>query len=156
MSDHQDRLNAKVNAVNAAHTAALDLFPKLRAALLPFVGRQVVKADGYLMQKVQKALPELPAGNHLHCFASVKSHTLHWHVKADATTPGGHAFYHEVSLYVGTLDGGTLKEVWDAPPELRTDYTAQEVQEKRKAYEQAKKAANDAQSALHPFGEYDH
>ena len=36
------------------------------------------------------------------------------------------------------------------------DYDAQTVLDLRKTYEQKQKEARDAQSALYPFGEYDH
>lgn len=61
--------------------------------------------------------------------------------------------YHEVTVYVGTLDGGVLKDI--TPANFRTDYTPEEVEANRERYKAAKKAADEAQFYLYPFGEYD-
>jgi hypothetical protein len=53
------------------------------------------------------------------------------------------------------MDGDTLKCITKLPI-LRTDYNAEEVSALRQKYEAAKKAANEAESDLYPFGVNDH
>lgn len=160
-------LEAKVAAVNLANQVAVELFPKLKAALEPFVGSQVYKADGDLMKKVESALPELPRRDlvlngsnaaNVHVFRGRSDYSLYWTVKTSCNYPSGNsgarATYHEVSVYVGNVRGQILESLYESfTPEPK--YTVEGVQAARVAYAEAKKKADAAKSALGPFGEYD-
>ena len=74
-----------------------------------------------------------------------------------ARTKGTHkknlAHYDEVVVCIGELGGNVLIGL-NAPFVARVDSTAADVLEARERYRVAKKAADEAQSALFPFGEY--
>lgn len=158
---HKTALEAKVAAVNNANRYALELYPQLRAIFEPFIGQKIEKADGGLLMKIAKLLPEFPCKPGLHVYKMSSDYSLVWVVKTceSQAINGKHdnyhvAHYHETSVYVGNMRHGVLTDFCKAP-ELRTDYTAAEVEAAREAYRKAKQAADDARSALFNFGEYD-
>ena len=150
-----NNLEAKVAAVNAANACAALIWPKLAAALAPFVGQKVVKADGSLIAKVEAKLPELPnAGNLSVTFNSGVRYSLVWRVQANVQTSGGVSMYDECSMHVGALDGEAefdrLREIGSIAPG-RSDWTADEVIRKRAAWLAARRALTEAELALSPF-----
>jgi hypothetical protein len=156
---HKTHLEAKVAAVNAAHSYALTLYTTLRPVLEPFVGQQIEKADGGLLQKVAKLLPELPYTHNLAVIRNSSTYSLIWSVKACESYPSSSgdtnfAVYHEISVYVGHMEGNKLVSFYD-PPDFKTGYTVKEVEALRAAYRKAKNAADAALSAIQHFGEYD-
>lgn len=156
---HASPLAAKVAAVNAANKLAVELYPKLREVFEPFVGQKIEKADGTLLAKIAKLMPEFPCTPGLHVYKYGSDYSLAWCVKTCESSSGRTgdyqiANYHETMVYVGNIKNGVLVDFYKAP-ELRTDYTVEAVEAAREAYKKAKQAADDAQSKLHPFGEYD-
>lgn len=146
---------AKVKAVNKAHGYANKLCADLQATFAPLVGQKIEKADGGLLAKVAKLLPEFPHSPSLHVYRYISNYSLAWSVKTCehiADTCG--CLYYDVTVYVGDMRDGVLVKLSD-PCVFRTDYTVAEVDAKREAYRAAKSAAGAAQSALYPFGEYD-
>ena len=154
MIKSDERLALKVQAVNAANAYANGLAPCLAEIFAPLVGQKVTKADGTLLAKVAKLLPKLPNTVALSVHRYESDYSLAFKVKACAWTEGANC-YHETMVYVVDLRNGVLTGMCKQYMH-RTDYTADEVRAKRAAYEAAKKAADDARSDLHPFGEYDH
>ena len=163
---HPNALAAKVAAVNAANTEAKRLYPLLVETLKPFYGQKVIKVDGTLLASVAKVLPEMPSyqttGNRINCYRNNSSYSVGFVIRVselytarDYTSQSSH----EVFLYICDLKGQVAAPVTGSGGEwvltARTDYTEGEVCELREAYKVAKEAADKAQSALHPFGEYD-
>jgi hypothetical protein len=147
-----NRLAARVKAVNTANAKAGEVYDQLAAIFAPYVGCKIEKADGGLLAKVAKALPEF-VGNGLHVYKYASNFSLVWMVKTCEVCDGT-ACYHEAGVYVGEMRDGVLLKLCNRP-ELRSDYTVEEVVANREAYEAAKKIADDVQGKLHPFGEYD-
>lgn len=149
-------LEARVLAVNNANREAMRLYPILRAIFEPLVGQKLLKADGSFLAKIAKQLPIFSKTPKLSVYWHRES--LAWGVKACQTymdpswNEGTMATYYEAQVNVGFLRQGILESIHD-PEELRTDYTVEGVKQARKSYEIIKKAANDAYSALAPFGE---
>lgn len=154
------RLQGRVKAVNRANDYANKLYVALRAIFEPLVGQQVTKKDGTLLAKIQKLMPELPSTHNLHVYRYSSEYSLVWVVKTSEPDDGSDGSgphtvtYHETSVYVADLKSGVVGRIYD-PPNFRTDYKLEDVLALRAKYEQAKKLADDARSALHPFGEYD-
>lgn len=166
MKNHSSPLAAKVAAVNRAHQMARELYPALVNAFKPFHGQKVIKVNGDLLASVEKTLPKLPGWGDTDNRACVfrsrsSSYSIVYTVKASENYTASHgcsSAYHEVSLYVCDLDGQTAKPVsggGDWVLTARTDYTEAEVAQLRKTAEEARKAAQDAESACHFFGLYD-
>ena len=150
-------LDAKVKAVNRANGEALKLHSVLVEIFRPLVGTKVEKADGTLLKKIADLLPELPYTSKLHVYKNVSNYFLAWNVKAVEGYGEHHCTSHEASVYVGFLANGAgfvLEKLAD-PPDLRTDYTAEEVLAKRADFDVKRKAADAAKCALGPFGEFD-
>ena len=156
MKKHTSLLAAKVAAVNAANDYANKLFPLLSAALAPFMGEQVEKAAGGLLEKVKRALPVFPNTPALSVYRGGSGYSLTWNVKTCELYGEHGCAYHETPVFVANLRGG-IAEKWDGVPfqPLRTDYTDAEIFALRQANDAAKKAASAAAAALYPFGEWD-
>lgn len=155
MIDYRKRLEAKVAATNAAHKYAVELYPTLAAIFAPYVNQKILKADGTLLAKIASQLPDEPKTPRLHVYhSSGNGYSLVWNVRTTAQDGPDSSTYAEIGLYIGNLTNGVLASLYPAP-ELRCDYTADEVAAKREAYKAAKRAADALQSALHPFGESD-
>ena len=149
-----DKLAAKVVAVNAANGLAGDVYHLLRGVFAPLVGEQVCKKDGQFLAKVAKLLPGLfPNTRELRVFRHVTGYHLVWKVWVSKLV-NGCVCSHEADVYVGRLTDGVLVELCE-PFTGRTDWTSGEVVVKREAYWGAKRAAEEFKNSFYPFGEYD-
>lgn len=149
----EEALRCRVAAVNRGNAYAQELYDRMTTVFTPFVGQQILKKEGGLMAKVEKALGQLPHGGGLMVYRYNSQYSLVYVVKTDVCEDG-HAYYAETSVYIGELENGKLTKMTPYS-ERRSDYTVDEITRLRKVYEEAKKAAEDAKGALHPFGEYD-
>lgn len=156
MKKHTNALSAKVAAVNAANAYANEIFPVLSAALAPFMGQQVEKAAGGLLEKVKRALPIFTDSHALSVYRDGGGYSLRWTVKTCESYGEFSCVYHETPVFIANLRNG-VAEKWNGAPfaTLRTDYTEAEVLELRAKNDAAKRAASAAASALYPFGEWD-
>jgi len=149
-------LEAKVEARNIVATEHNRLLPLLDAAFAPLVGQKILKADGSLMEKViaKVMAPVVPSAG-IQIYKLSSNYSLAFVVKACVSCDDHGCVYDEVVVYVGGLDGSTLKGLI-APQPLPTGYTVAGVLEARKAVVEAKEALSKAESAAWPFGSYDH
>lgn len=151
-----NRLAAKVQAVNKANQYATTLYPTLVDIFRPLVGTKIIKADGSLLKKVQALVPDFHYSTDLHVYRLSSSYSLAWVVKTcEPITEEGTCTYYEATVYVGSLDGDTLKSIYEHPFREKTDFTVEEIQAARTEYDKARKIAEDLKSALFPFGEHD-
>jgi hypothetical protein len=151
----EQKLAAKVKAVNHAHAIANEWCPKLRAIFTQFVGKQIEKKDGPLLEKIKKFLPDFPSTPFLQIYRHRSDYSLAWTVKTSEMDTDHTCLYHETTFYVGDLDHGILVKVLDNECNYRTDYTTEEISEKRREYNEAKREADEARDNLFPFGEMD-
>ncbi len=150
--NHTSRLAAKVEAKNKVNARALAITGAYLAAIAPFVGQQIYKADGDFLKKFKAALPEGVPGDYF--FPS--RYNLVRVVRDHAEVNGSYSETQEASVYLGKCDGPILTELYQPMPEnFRTDYTVEEIVQARKALTEAKRAVSAAESALCGFGEYD-
>lgn len=148
------RLVAKVKAVNRAHEYAHKLYAQLVPIFKPLVGQKILKADGTLLAKYDKLLPELPCFGNLRVYRHKSDYSLGWTISTDETDSPHTCLYYDVTVYIGRLSRGVLESI-EEPFNGRTDYTVEEVDQKRAAYTEAQKVADACKSALHPFGMID-
>jgi hypothetical protein len=148
-------LEAKVEARNLVAAEHNRLLPLLAAAFAPLVGQKILKADGSLMEKVivKVMAPVVPSAG-IQIYKLSSNYSLAFVVKACVLCDKGGCVYDEATVYVGELDGSTLKALI-APQPLPTGYTVAGVLEARKNLEAAKAAFSKAESAVWPFGSYD-
>jgi hypothetical protein len=155
----ESELAAEVSAVNLGNAYANELYPLLRDFFTPLVGTKIVKADGSLLAKLK--LPEFPVnkgrpGQHkdadITTYKYSSDHSLAWVVKVCWPITQYDCTCYDLKVYIGEVRDGVLKEVSArCKSEGRTDYTVEEILGKVKAYEAAKKVADDALRACYPF-----
>jgi hypothetical protein len=152
-----ERLAARVRAVNKANAYARDtLYPALVEIFRPLCGTAILKADGSLRASVARSLPDFPNRSEIMVYRDSSDYSLRWTVKTCEMIRDEQAcLYHETTVYLGSLDGNTLKPDLYGPPDLRSDYTPEEVIDSREKYLDAKRVADAARDALYPFGESD-
>ncbi len=150
-----DKVSAKVNAVNKANAYANDIHGQLVEAFQPFVGTKVLKADGTLTAKVEKMLPAFPHTSALSVYRNRSDYTLTYVVKVcEPIGDGGSCLYHEVSVYVGDVRDGVLTAVAEPVNDRRTNYTVENASLAMEMVRVAEKALSDAKSALYPFDNF--
>lgn len=161
MSDIRTKL--KVDAVNAVHKYAMELYPKLVEIFKPYVGQKILKVDGSLLAKFKPLVDalDLPCNGKTHVYRQHSDYVLSWEAKMTFFAPNTenphYSDHHQSetqSVRIGELKNGVLEKIYPAPV-LRTDYTVAEIEQKRQAYREAKKLADEAHSQLYPFGEYE-
>jgi hypothetical protein len=155
-NDQSARLRASIAATNKANAYANRLQRELVAIFRPLVGKQVIKNDGSLLERVKKLLPEFPCQPGLHVYRTSSAYWVGFAVKASVNEePGPGCQYYEATVRVGDIESGTqtLKQVYDDPADRRTDYTFEEVVEKRRLCEEARKVYEAAKGECYPFGE---
>ena len=146
------KLEAHVKAVNRVHKYTKELFATLRPIFEQLVGQKITKADGSLLAKVEKLLPKLGTDDVMVWRSTSSNYSLVYYAKT-CVSCDGHGIYYEDSVYIGEMSDGVLIKLYDNY-DVRDDFTADEIEQKREAYFKARELADDAKSALHPFGEY--
>jgi hypothetical protein len=168
-----ERLNARVRAHNRVNKRALELHGELVEIFRPFIGKKVLTNSGF----VAKLRPQIDAirdregSSHeggFQLYYNGGRYSLVFTLKAWEPYKGEQygGSYAEASIYVGEFGNQTsqnpeglpqdhLASVRETPPDLRTDYSADEVRALRKAEREASEKAREAESALSPFGRYD-
>lgn len=145
------KLAAKVAATNRANKNALALYAAFAAAAKPFIGQKIFKADGELTAKFKAALPSFP----FHFYRYTSNYSLVYIAKESENIEGGHGcIYAEASAYIGDMTNGVLVKLLDAP-NLRTDFTVEEISKARKDVESAKRIVSNLEGKLCGFGLYD-
>jgi hypothetical protein len=150
----QARLEAKVKAINNAHAYAVALSKLMLPAYEPLIGLDIFKADGTLLQKIDKRLPPVPESPQISVWRDTGRYSIRYVVKAVEQVDHHTCTYYEISVYIAHVSGAIIEKLYD-PTDLRSDYTAEEINGKREAYKQAQQLADAAKSALWPFGEED-
>ena len=145
------RLAAKVAATNRANKNAIALYAAFSAAAKPFIGQKIFKADGELTAKFKAALPALP----FYFYQSRSNYSLLYIAKESESIAGDcGCIYAESYAYIASVTLGTLVQLHDAP-NLRTDYTVEEIAKLREEIEKAEEIVSKLKSKLNPFGMYD-
>lgn len=159
MSNREDRLRARVEARNLAGAEVNRIRPLLREFFAAYVGKKVLKADGSLLKSIEDALKSSgifrETDRRLQVYRSTSNnYSLSW-VSRACVNIDGEVAYEESWVYIADLDGTEIRCLSNDHGDERTDFTVEEVKRLRADYEAKKKIADDAKSALHPFGEYD-
>ena len=151
-ADRDREFRAKVEAVNLANGWANDFHGRLTDVVVPFLGKQVAKASGGLLEKVKKVLPALPSGSYLH----LTDYSLAWTFKSCVVVRHGDigvAQYYETTVYVGDLTNGVLTKLHEVRTDRKTDYCADVIYAQRAKVASLKAAYESASGELYPFGE---
>lgn len=146
---NENKLKLHVIAVNRANKEANRLQVMLRSILEPFVGKNVVKKSGGLVEKLKRLIPEFEWRNDLRVTGAFSEYTLGWDVYANEADGVDQVSY-KVWVCVGTLNKTMLTEfrLWSP---LREDYTFEEVKANYEAASRLKKEWRKAVEACSPF-----
>lgn len=146
-------VEAKCKAMNKANQYGIELYEKLVAIFKPLVGQKIEKADGTLLAKIQKLIPELPCEPFFRAYKKSSNYSLFWgiYVSEPVIDDERNSYLnHEVSLYIGDMRDAVLMEIRDAH-DRRTDYNADEVMALIADQELKKKAYEDVRNQLYKF-----
>lgn len=148
-------LKAKVIATNRVNKAQNELVLILAEKLKPFIGKKVMKANGTRT----KAIAELiPTGDVNGCWLWPYSSSHSWLSFGLKTSEHYAEFtvvYAETVFSIGKVENGILTELVAVEP-LRTDYTVEEIEQKRKLAQDLAEQTRQAEYACSPFGLYTH
>lgn len=145
-------VTAQVSAVNLANDCANKVYEELTKFFTPYVGKKILNADGTFVARIK--IPDLPnTGNITVCRRVDNSSFLAWRVSYSAPNI---SICHDVNVCIGTYGSRELILFLESisPPfgdGHRTNYTVEEVLEKRKRYRDADNARSKALSELRPF-----
>lgn len=146
-------LPAKIAATNRANQLANEWQAKLLAVFAKHVGQKILKADGSLLAKIEKELPERPCTHNVRIYRHHSNYSLAWVVNVSERIDNIGTTYAEAVIYVGSTRGDQLTGL-EPVRTLRTDYSLAELAAARERTAAAKKAYDEAREACYPFGEY--
>jgi hypothetical protein len=156
MTIHPNSLAAKVAAQNEANKIALDSYYKAIEPLKLLIGEKILKVDLTLLEKVKKLLPELTNTNECRAYYNTGAgYSLRISVsvnKCFASRDCQIAEYMEATAYLCDLRGSILIKLYE-PPQLRLDFTENEILAARAELKVAKEKVSSLQSKLYGFGE---
>lgn len=150
---HEQHLAAKVRGQNKVNAAANEYEKQLIEAFRPFVGSKILTHSG-LAARVKPHIPEAPK-EVFRAWRSASNYSLYYEMDVTEQVGEHGCCYCNATAYVGDLDGYKLKSVGEPQKPRRTDYTVEEIREKRKALQTARDAMRKIESELATFGEYD-
>ena len=153
MVTQDDKLRAMVEATNRANAEANKIRVILRSHFAQFVGKKIYKQGGDLMANVAVHMPLLSNSHSLHVYRDRSDYALNFVVKAAVDLPDNSCVYYNARICVGEVSSGVLSKLHDIV-DLRTDYTFEEIKQKREEIVAAKKVYDAAKSALYPFEEF--
>lgn len=151
-----DRLASKVEAVNRCHKLANEFAADLRKALTPWLGKQIIKADGQLMARFKPAVDVLCV--YRPDLQIVRSHwgvsCIDFDIKVSYATGADSCAYYTVAARVANARDCMLI---DFRPEvlLKTDYKVEDIRAIKAEIEAARTLLHAAESKLSPFREND-
>ena len=155
MITQADKLRAMVEATNRANAEANKIWVILRSHFAQFVGKKIYKKSGDLMANVVVHMPLMPNGHSLQIYRDRNDYALKFVVKVAADLPDNSCVYYSTSICIGEISGGVLTCLSNWPGlDRRTDYTFEEIMQRRENIVAAKKVYDIAKSALYPFEEF--
>jgi hypothetical protein len=160
-----DALSARVAAQNRANWLAIRFHADLIERFRPFLGQKIIKnGNGWpqLTKKVAAAIGEIADEPGAHVSLVSVQYSLRYEVRVNRDYDAGPRLPGQGSrttsatagIWIGSLEGDILAKLGDAP-QLRDNYSADEVRRLRAEYNELRDKASAAKSALEPFGEFD-
>lgn len=155
--EHTTALEAKVAAHNRTHAEINRLAPLMREAFRPFIGKKVLTHGG-VVAKLKTEIDKLTEDSRACGFRVWRdggNYSVYYYVDCTEQIEGRGCVYGKGSFYVCEVEGYDCKKLIEDGKPLRTDYTAEEIRNKRKLAEKLADEARTAEYALTPFGKYD-
>jgi hypothetical protein len=151
------RLENKVKAHNLLGQLVNEWQPKIKQALLPWVGQKVSLVTGGKPVKLKLDLSALEMPDAFDSFIRVSfdQYSAKVHYRTCVTHPVGGTNYAETCVYLGDMEGANLKDLHYEFTPYPTDYTVDKIITARLAFKAAEEKLSAARSALHPFGEHE-
>jgi hypothetical protein len=164
-------LEARIKARNRVNKRANELQPELVEIFRPYVGKKVTTQHG-LVHKLKPVIDKLRDRERGGEFSNGKgfdlwrryggSYAIDYEIKCSEPIRGSEregggctVTYAEATVRVGLLEGDTLKSLSEEPPNYKSDYTEEEIREKRALADKLREEARRAETDLCPFGWFD-
>lgn len=151
-----DRLANKIEAVNQVNRFANMIDGELRAAMEPWVGKQIIKADGDLSKRFKDSIADLTRNS-----PTIQIVRSHWSqacadfdVKINYPVGDHTVDYFTVSVRVATVKNGILEGFLPVYVR-RTDYSFAVIRETHAEIKAARAVLHKAELAICPFRETD-
>jgi len=157
MNTQDEKLKAKVAAMNKGYAYAEKLWPQLIDIFTPFVGKQVFKSGGGLLAKIEKLLPDFKDDTIHNVYRYSSDYSLMWNVKTCEFMPPHSCMYNEVSVYVAEVRNGIIQSMYTkekAAEHFSKRFTFEAVKEQRLLIKEARKVLDDLKGKLYPFEEF--
>lgn len=150
MGVHDERLGLAVDAKNAVNAYANEMQRLMLPIFVPLVGKQIIKQDKSLLDRVSKMLPKMPYLPDRHCSHYRSDYSLWWecHVRLFNNDKSELA---TATVRIGDIRDQILTKVYDGDDPLKTDYNVDEIREYRRLFRLAEKAAAEAKEKCYPF-----
>lgn len=144
-------LKAYIVATNKANQYANELYEQLAPIFTPLVGLKIEKVNGSLLEKYKTLLPQFPNTPSFRIFRHFSEYNLAWNV--EVMEKGNNSWETATDiLYLADIKNHVLTRLYEHP-QLRTNYTYEEIQHKQEIYKQLKKDLQQAKQDLYPFPE---
>lgn len=159
--NYKNNLEARVAAFNKVNEEANRLHPLLLDFFLQYVGKKVLIKNGEsLAGKVKEKFNQIII---LPGFSMYRQSGANWlcYILRRVEQTGGqysNSMIAEASMSIGNVaDDGVMTDVVALPtaPLRRTNYSVSQIEDLRKIASAKREEARQAESALHPFGDYD-
>ena len=148
---------AKITARNRVNSQVNELAPVILEALKPFVGTKVTLQTGGFAAKFKNIVDFYLGCNKifpkLQIYRYNSNYSLIFVFKTDEPTGEYGCTYQEESVYLGALDGHTLKELTPFTPR-KTNYCPEEIESWRAEYRRADEIKRKMEYNLTHFGIY--
>jgi len=149
------KLEARIEARNTVNRLAMEVYDALLPVVAPYVGKKIKNADGSLVAKLKNEVDNVwaPFRAKNQVYQGSFGYSLSFVAKV-CIQSDGRAYYDEMSVYLGELDGAILSKVCE-PYQRKTDYKAEDIALAREEVSRARKVLQAAEIGLQGFGEYD-
>lgn len=145
---YDERIDAKVAAVNAANKFVNDNFNRYSDALRPFVGKKILKVDETLIRAVS-AVVNLPTPENIRVVRSKNKYSLVLCVSVSVPCKVCHEHYNSY-MYLGGINDGILEGL-HSHDDFKCDYTTEYVKELKKEVDELEKQLEDKKDLIRIF-----
>jgi hypothetical protein len=141
-----------IDARNAVNAYANDGKRQLLEFFRPLVGKQIIKNDKSLLDRVKKQMPKLPWTMDRHCHHQTSEYMLYFEffVRVDRN---GQSYSETQGIRVGQIANQILVSVNEDDEPFVTDYNVDVIRELRRLAREAEKVASEAKGKCCPFEE---
>ena len=153
MKDYDQLKQNKVTAQNECNAHLNEIVPLLRKWMEPFLGQQVIKANGGYMKKFIDCKPSFSmagSAREFRWWTTATGYSIRVNGSQCVTDSNG-TVYAESSVYLSDLRDGVLTKMYPIESPLKTDYDVAEIKVLLEKIDAKKKEIDILRAALGDF-----